>query len=236
MQMQFLTWQLTIQRVYPTTSELATTYDQVAHLWDTKIRRLGYDRAYRTLMADLYPTLFANPLAPIGAATTTERVPVLDCGVGTGALSLALQQNAPLPLQIHAVDLSPKMLVAAEERLTALGVAIQTKRHDIRSLPYVDQSFDLVMSAHTLEHLPDTKSALYEMARVLKPGGTLLLITTRRGFLGSVLDAYWGLNFLQPNKLCRWLTACGLTNVTCFPMPGPIWCRWLSYGCLAYKM
>lgn len=160
---------------------------------------------------------------------------MLDCGLGTGALSLALHRITPLPLQLHGVDVSPKMVATAQQRLAQVGASLQGKTHDIAALPYADHSFDLVMSAHTLEHLPNARVALNEMMRVLKPGGVLLLVTTRRGLFGSLLDARWGLNCLQPHRLHTWLTESGFTDITWPRLGGPPWCRWMSYGCLARK-
>lgn len=235
MQTQLLTWQISIQRVKPTTAELAATYDRMAYLWSAKTRHLGFDHAYRRLLIDLYPRLFAGA-APVERADAGDKgVPVLDCGVGTGALSLALHQITPLKLQLHGVDIASNMVTEARRRLAAQGASLQTKVHDIRSLPYPDASFRLVMNAHTLEHLAAPQAGLAEMVRVLEPGGLLLLIVTRPGLLGSLLDARWGLHLVMREDLQQWLQAAGMVDVQFHTLDGPPWCRWMSFGCTARK-
>lgn len=235
MQTQLLTWQISIQRVKPTSAELAATYDRLAHLWSAKTRQLGFDRAYQRLLIDLYPRLFAG--APPVARSDEESagIPVLDCGVGTGALSLALHQITPLKVQLHGVDIAPNMVAEARRRLAAQGASLQAKVHDMRTLPYPASSFRLVMNAHTLEHLANPQVGLAEMVRVLEPGGTLLLIVTRPGLLGSLLDARWGLHLVMREELQQWLQAAGMVDVQFHTLGGPPWCRWMSFGCTARK-
>ena len=234
MQTQLLTWQISIQRVKPTPAELATLYDRLAHHWSAKIRRLGFDRAYRQWLTDLYPQLFTA--TPMLNRAESKGIPVLDCGVGTGALTLALHQITPLPLQLHGVDVAPKMVAEARHRLAEAGASLQAKVHDICALPYADHSFHLVMNAHTLEHLAEPQVGLREMVRVLQPGGLLLLIVTRPGLLGRLLDARWGLCLITPTELQQWLQAAGLSEVQFHPLGGPHWCRWLSFSCTARKV
>jgi demethylmenaquinone methyltransferase/2-methoxy-6-polyprenyl-1,4-benzoquinol methylase len=236
MQTQLLTWQISIERIKPTTAELAATYDKLAHLWDGKLQRLGYDRAYQALFTDLYPTLFAGARPQVNGAEREEAIPVLDCGLGTGALTLALHRIAPLPLHLHGVDVAPRMVAEAQRRLTAAGAAIHARTHDISALPYADASFNLVMSAHTLEHLPDATPALHEMVRVLKPGGVLLLLTTRRGLFGSLLNAQWGLHLCEPTAVTAWLQNTGMVDIRTHSLGGPPWCRWMSDAYTARKM
>lgn len=236
MQTQLLTWQISIQRVKPTATEIATIYDRLANRWSAKTRRLGFDRAYRNLLTDLYPRLFAG-VQPMHRVGDQEKgISVLDCGVGTGALSLALHQITPLQLQFHGVDVAPNMVAEARRRLAAKGAALQGKVHDICALPYPAQSFHLVMSAHTLEHLADPQAGLHEMVRVLQPGGMLLLIVTRPGLPGRLLDARWGLILVKLEQLQQWLQAAGMVDIQFHPLGGPRWCRWLSFSCTARKL
>jgi ubiquinone/menaquinone biosynthesis C-methylase UbiE len=62
---------------------------------------------------------------------------------------------------------------------------------DITRLPYLDASFDAIICGWVLEHLPDPRPGLRELARVLKPGGKVLLMTTEDTFLGSVCSRLW---------------------------------------------
>ena len=62
---------------------------------------------------------------------------------------------------------------------------------DITRLPYADATFDAVICGWVLEHLPDPRPGLKELARVVQPGGKVLLLTTEDTLLGSVCSRLW---------------------------------------------
>lgn len=233
MRVQLLTWEVSFERVRATTAEVATAYNKVAHVWDDKIHRLGFDRAYRDLFARLQAMLLPDSNLP--EEERARGIPVLDCGIGTGALSLALHQETTAKVWLHGVDVSPEMVTQARHHLVEHGVFPLVEPRDIRRLTYPDDKFALVMSAHTLEHLPDPREGLREMIRVLRPDAPLLLIMTQRSFLGSLLDAKWGLNCVDQDTLRQWLTEAGLVNIEFHQLGGPIWCRRMSIACTAWK-
>lgn len=222
MHMQVLSWEISVQRNKPDAGELARRYDQLAQRWSGKIRRMGFDRAYRALFAELVAQLL--PRDDHAAAPR-----VLDCGLGAGDLSLALGETLPATkLEFHGVDVSPGMVAEAERRFAEQGRRLRARVQTLCDLPYDDGSFDLVMSAHAIEHLPDPRAGLAEMARVLRPGAPLLVVTTRPSLPGRLLDAQWGLNCIAPTTLHGWLHELGLVNVSLRPLPGPPWCGWMS--------
>jgi ubiquinone/menaquinone biosynthesis C-methylase UbiE len=94
----------------------------------------------------------------------------LDVGTGAGALALAL---APLVREVVGVDLSPELLAEARKRAPA---NVELLEADAASLPFERGAFDLVCSARTLHHVARPELVLAEMTRVLRPGGTMLVV------------------------------------------------------------
>jgi SAM-dependent methyltransferase len=99
---------------------------------------------------------------------------VLEVGAGTGFLLLNLW-SAGFIEEAHATDLSPGMLGVCAANAARLGCAVRTAAGDAECLPYADGTFDLVVGHAFLHHLPDYAGAIAEMARVLRPGGALLI-------------------------------------------------------------
>lgn len=100
---------------------------------------------------------------------------VLDLGAGTGLLAFAVAPNVD---HVTAVDNSPAITRLLEEKARRLAVAnLTVTLADVRSLPLADSSIDLALSNYCLHHVSDADKlvALRELARVLRPGGRLVL-------------------------------------------------------------
>ena len=97
------------------------------------------------------------------------------CGIGGSSLYLAQKFNA----MATGITLSPVQAARAGER--AEYARLSTKTHfqvaDALNMPFADASFDLVWSLESGEHMPDKVKFLQECYRVLKPGGTLIMVT-----------------------------------------------------------
>jgi len=97
---------------------------------------------------------------------------VLEVAIGTG-------RNLPFyPAEAHitGIELSPAMLAITRQRATDLGIDADLREGDAEALPFADNSFDTVVCVLSLCTIPDPAKAITEMARVLKPGGKLLLL------------------------------------------------------------
>lgn len=97
----------------------------------------------------------------------------LDVATGTGHTALAV---APHVARVVGLDLTPEMLAEARALAARRGVANATfEIGDAHRLPYADASFELVTCRRAAHHFRDVSRALAEMARVLVPGGRLVL-------------------------------------------------------------
>ncbi|GAA1256557.1 MULTISPECIES: class I SAM-dependent methyltransferase [Janibacter] len=106
-----------------------------------------------------------------------EEVPygrALELGAGTGFFSLNLVL-AGLLREVHVTDLSPGMVEVAQENARRLGLEAHGRVADAGSLPYDDDSFDLVVGHAVLHHIPDVEATLREVLRVLRPGGRFVI-------------------------------------------------------------
>jgi SAM-dependent methyltransferase len=97
----------------------------------------------------------------------------LEIGAGTGYFSLNLVQ-AGVVQEATCTDISPGMVRTLATNATRLGLDVRAARADAESLPFVDESFDLVLGHAVLHHLPDLERAFGEFARVLRPGGRIV--------------------------------------------------------------
>ncbi len=96
----------------------------------------------------------------------------LEIGAGTGYFSLNLLQ-AGLIERATATDISPGMLATLEENASRLGLDVRSAAVEAETLPFADESFDLVFGHAVLHHIPDLERAFSEFGRVLRPGGTV---------------------------------------------------------------
>jgi ubiquinone/menaquinone biosynthesis C-methylase UbiE len=97
----------------------------------------------------------------------------LEVGAGTGYFSLNLLR-AGVVRQATCTDISPGMVRTLRANAERLGLEVRTARADAESLPFAEQSFDLVLGHAVLHHLPDLKRAFAEFHRVLRPGGRIV--------------------------------------------------------------
>lgn len=103
---------------------------------------------------------------------------VLEIGCGRGGFSCWLAEQPERAAQIVAADFAVTAVEKGQAFASERGISTITWQVcDIQNIPHDDASFDTVISCETVEHVPDPKLAIRELARVLKPGGRLLLTT-----------------------------------------------------------
>ena len=101
---------------------------------------------------------------------------VLEIAGGTGDLALAFAKKVGPMGQVVHTDINEAMLRIGRDRLLDAGVILPTTVCDAEKLPFPDGHFDLVSVAFGLRNMTHKDAALREMARVLKPGGKLLVL------------------------------------------------------------
>jgi len=114
---------------------------------------------------------------------------LLDVGSGAGQIAGHVLKYADPGTEMVCFDLSPEMIRRARERL-ASDVPYYVNA-DLTKLPFADGTFDCVTCGYVLEYFPDPRIALKEMARVLMPGGRMLLLATEDSFFGSWNSRIW---------------------------------------------
>ena len=142
---------------------------------------------------------------------------VLDCGAGTGELSLAASDNAD---SVLCTDLSKNMLKQAQRKARALGADnIEFAARNIFDLQDPDDTYDVGIAGNVLHLLTNPQGAVKEMYRVLKPGGKLLLPTfTNKNSARLLIGIYKKLGFdpvanYSPSEYKKMLEDCGLGRV-----------------------
>jgi SAM-dependent methyltransferase len=111
----------------------------------------------------------------VAAVVEAKPARVLEVGAGWGELAewIARETGA----DVVATDLSPHMVELSRARGLDASLA------DVQSLPFADASFDVVVAAWMLYHVPDLDRGLAEIARVLRPGGRLVAATNSTAHL-----------------------------------------------------
>jgi SAM-dependent methyltransferase len=155
--------------------------------------RQGYaEQARRRYQLEPYIERFA-------AFSTAKGQRVLEIGVGLGADH---QRFAEAGALLSGIDLTARAIVHARRRLELFGLGSALSQGDAENLAFADATFDVVYSWGVIHHSPDTRRAVAEIHRVLKPGGTAkIMIYHRASLVGYMLWVRYALLRLRP-----WLT------------------------------
>ncbi len=177
------------------TTASTTYFEQVAEQWDTL--RAGYftEAVRKSAVAKAY-------LRP--------EMAVADVGAGTGFMAAGL---APLVSKVHVLDGSAAMLDVARRNLSQFS-NVEFHEADGQTLSLPDASVDAVFANMYLHHCPDPLAAIREMARVLKPGGRLVITDAdahnHEWMREEMADVWLGFDRAQ---IRAWFREAGLVNV-----------------------
>ncbi|QDT17380.1 class I SAM-dependent methyltransferase [Alienimonas californiensis] len=139
---------------------------------------------------------------------------VLDVGSGAGQILGHLLREASPDARLVAFDLSKQMLRRSRRRMEPRAARHRREpgyvAGDMLRMPFADGAFDCVTAGWVLEHLPDPAPGLAEMARVLRPGGRLLLLCTADNVTGQWNSRTWKCRTYNPRELAAACAAAGL--------------------------
>ena len=178
-------------------SNTQKSYDQVAAEYADKFKDEMDDKPFDRDCLDR----LAREVGDLG--------PICDMGCGPGQIARYLHRNRIATL---GVDLSSRMIAEAQR----LNPNIHFHQGDMLALPDVDHAWGGIAAFYCIIHVPREKvvDALYEMKRVLKPGGVLLL-AFHIGDETEHLDEWWDkpvnldFAFYQPKEMKNWLSEAG---------------------------
>ena len=120
---------------------------------------------------------------------------VLDIAGGTGDLAAKFSKIVGAKGSVVLADINDSMLKVGRDRLVDQGIVsnVQFSQADAQSLPFPDNTFDVITIAFGLRNVTDKDMALRSMLRVLKPGGRLLILEFSKpisSLLSKVYDRY----------------------------------------------
>jgi ubiquinone/menaquinone biosynthesis C-methylase UbiE len=169
-------------------------FDSVAGYWRDVYRQPGVQGlSYRLRMETV--------LAWIDESRPRSATAALDVGCGAGMMTVELARRG---LHVEGVDGSSSMLELTEKAALETGVAedVTVRLADVHDLPYADNSFQVVVALGVIPWLHTPKLAVDEMARVLAPGGVLILTADNRARLNWLTEPRENL-LVSPIKLAR---------------------------------
>ncbi len=136
---------------------LGPTYDRYARLLS-----FGQDPRWRRFLV---------------SRVQADAVRVADVATGTAAVAIELARAVP-GRTVVGVDQSPEMLAAGRERVARAGLAerIELREGRAEALPFADGEFDALTFTYLLRYVDDPGATLRELARVVRPGGTVAML------------------------------------------------------------
>jgi len=151
-------------RTSPEPEKIRSMFSQVAR---------NYDKANSILSLGIHH-LWRKKLVEVSGAKPGDRV--LDCATGTGDLALQFKKTVGFKGEVVGTDFCVEMLASAPQKAKAQNLDVRFEVADVTQLQYPDKSFDLASISFGIRNVSDPVKALKEMARVVKPGGYVLVL------------------------------------------------------------
>jgi len=158
--------------------------DKVRHVYDGPQGAMLATCSMLSLHAPLGERLFRERRFDLRGARR-----ILDVGSGAGQIAKHVLKYADRDAELTCFDLSHEMLRRARARLKNDRPRYVVA--DLTRLPFDDEAFDCVTCGYVLEHVPDPRLGLSELARVMMPGAKMLLLTTEDSLGGAWTSRMW---------------------------------------------
>jgi len=150
----------------PQSEEIKSIFSSVAH---------GYDTANDAMTFGI-ARLWRKNLVKWSGAKRGDKI--LDCATGTGDLALEFKRAVGDEGQVIGTDFCPEMLAKAPPKAERAGLKVDFRLADAMRLPFSDNQFNVASIAYGIRNVTDPQQALREMARVVKPGGMVMILET----------------------------------------------------------
>jgi len=147
--------------------------EEIKHLFASVAQ--GYDKANDAMTLGL-AHLWRRKLVVWSEAKPGDQV--LDCATGTGDLALEFKRVVGASGRVIGTDFCQEMLELAPPKAQKAGLDIDFQIADAMKLPFADKQFDVCSIAYGIRNVSDPEKALSEMARVVRPGGRVMILET----------------------------------------------------------
>jgi ubiquinone/menaquinone biosynthesis C-methylase UbiE len=146
---------------------------------------------------------------------------VLDVGCGTGTLALEAYPRVGATGRVCGIDPGPQQIARARSKAARAGLPAEFQVGVIERLPFTDHAFDVVFSTLMMHHLSDDlkRQGLAEIARVLKPGGRLVIADFKRPEKGNDQPARFGAGETGIQDLAAFVKEAGFSEVETGDIP-----------------
>lgn len=123
---------------------------------------------------------------------------VLDCATGTGDLAFEFKKAVGANGKVLGTDFCPEMMETGPSKSCKMKLHVDFEVADAMNLPYPDATFDIASISFGIRNVDDVSIALSEMARVVKPGGRVMILEFGQpnGIIGLIYNLYS--NFIIP--------------------------------------
>ncbi len=146
-----------------------------------------YDLANNVLSGGVHH-LWRTKLVDWSGAKAGDKI--LDCATGTGDLAIAFKSMVGPLGQVTGTDFCEEMMIPAPLKANDRGLEIAFSQADVTALPFADAAFDISSISFGIRNVADPKKGISELARVVKPGGQVMILEFGQPKAAGIAQAY----------------------------------------------